>query len=874
LKPIPIRIKNNFNFSRVYEPVSIAIPLTKGEVFDESCLYLLDSDGVQQPIQICVLARWSDNSLKWLYVYFQVSIEKNITTEFQLVENQSIKAADTNPANQSSSLSIEEKDHYIYVQTGTAVFMLNKRLLQPFEKVTDHNGKLISCSNQILLTDPEGHVLKPVINSVKILGQDFSVFNKITLRGVFNSEQGDSHPEFTMVLSFFAGKSTVKCDFTVTNPLAARHNKGVWDLGDSGSFFFDSLCLRVPLLRDGKDIISNILTTPAAKPVTVDNFSVKLYQESSGGINWQSINHVNRDRVSKHSFKGYRFYVDDNLESEGNRANPIFNINSNTNNLSTYMLDFWQNFPKCLAIEDDSLWVKFFPDEFSDCYELQGGEQKSHHFYLDFNSELSDLLWCANPLEVKLSPESYSNTKCIPQISGSYKESSIQKLIQRGIKGSQNFYEKREVIDEYGWRNYGEIYADHELHEYKGKDQLISHYNNQYDALYGLLKQYLLTGNNEWYNLAAPLALHVVDIDIYHTTRDRDEYNGGLFWHTDHYLSAHTCTHRTYSIHHTEDYLYGETGGGPGAEHCYTLGLTYFYFLTNEEIYKESVLLLTNWMIQLHEGSGTILEKLFQFKSNDLPILKKLFAGEKVQKYKYPFTRGTGNFITSLLDAYTLTGDVSYLERVEKIIPDTLHPKDIIEMRQLGNIESNWSYLILLQAITRYLEVKIHNEKLDENFIYARDCLIHYVDWIADNETPFLNNPEKLEYPNHTWVAQDIRKANLLYTASFYNLDRKEKYLVRADEFVSYISKTLEIEETRYYARILIILMQNDLNWSDKTITCFDNRSLIETQVHYESPPMHSVIDVLLNFTKDLAYRVLRFSWKKEKRWLSYRLNS
>ena len=40
------------------------------------------------------------------------------------------------------------------------------------------------------------------------------------------------------------------------------------------------------------------------------------------------------------------------------------------------------------------------------------------------------------------------------------------------------------------------------------------------------------------------LAHHVVDIDIYHTTRDRAAYSGGLFWHTIHYASAGTATHR------------------------------------------------------------------------------------------------------------------------------------------------------------------------------------------------------------------------------------------------------------------------------------------------------------------------------------------
>ena len=70
------------------------------------------------------------------------------------------------------------------------------------------------------------------------------------------------------------------------------------------------------------------------------------------------------------------------------------------------------------------------------------------------------------------------------------------------------------------------------------------------------------------------LARHVIDIDIYHTDKDRDEFNGGLFWHTNHYLDAATSTHRTHSREH-QKIKPGGCGGGPGLEHLYTTGLLY-----------------------------------------------------------------------------------------------------------------------------------------------------------------------------------------------------------------------------------------------------------------------------------------------------------
>ena len=82
---------------------------------------------------------------------------------------------------------------------------------------------------------------------------------------------------------------------------------------------------------------------------------------------------------------------------------------------------------------------------------------------------------------------------------------------------------RREPSDEYGWRNFGEIHADHEEKHYPGATPLVSHYNNQYDPVMGTLLHYLRTGDEDWLRLCAdPLpARHVIDIDIYHTQKDK-----------------------------------------------------------------------------------------------------------------------------------------------------------------------------------------------------------------------------------------------------------------------------------------------------------------------------------------------------------------
>ena len=119
---------------------------------------------------------------------------------------------------------------------------------------------------------------------------------------------------------------------------------------------------------------------------------------------------------------------------------------------------------------------------------------------------------------------------------------------------------------------------DHEAVYHTGAEPLVSHYNNQYDAVAGFAmpvpahrRRALVAA--AWTSSRA----HVIDIDIYHTTRDKAAYNGGLFWHTYHYVDAGTATHRTYPRASRR-----VGGGGPSNEHNYTTGLMLHYFLTGD----------------------------------------------------------------------------------------------------------------------------------------------------------------------------------------------------------------------------------------------------------------------------------------------------
>jgi hypothetical protein len=127
----------------------------------------------------------------------------------------------------------------------------------------------------------------------------------------------------------------------------------------------------------------------------------------------------------------------------------------------------------------------------------------------------------------------------------------------------------------------------------------------------------------------------------------------------------------------------------------------------------------------------------------------------------------------------------------------------------LANVEERWFYVVFLQSLARYLLLKEQLEQTDQHYAYARHTLIHYADWMLENEKPYLSNPGALEFPTDTWAAQDLRKANVLFYAAYFNPAKKEPLTHKAEEFWNYCVETLAQSPERNTTRVQAIVAQN-----------------------------------------------------------------
>jgi hypothetical protein len=790
-------------------PVTCGLPWPRGAFRDLARLTLHDGQGRPVRIQARALDHWRDGSVRWALLDWQGEAGAG---PYRLT------LADAPPPS-GGLVRVEAAGGATIIGTGAARFECGSADAFPFRSVQSGGFSAIDVGRtRFAVEDDAGRVYLPNVNSVEV-EEHGPVRAQIRLRGQLIAAGAESLADLDVRLHFFAGSAVVRFELTIRNPRKADHPGGLWDLGNGGSIYLRDASLATALppaqgtvaVRCSPEIGAAFETLPAP---------LELYQDSSGGENWQSTNHINRKRIVPNTFRGYRLRTAD-AERSGLRATPIVCLSRGNQTLGFAAPWFWQNFPRAVEVTDDALVVRLFPRQYADLHELQGGEQKTHTFSLLFGAEASaeeELAWHREPAHAVASPAWYCSTAAVPYLTPHAEDpnDAYLRLVDAAIEGPDTFDHKREVIDEYGWRHFGDIYGDHEGVFHKGPNPLVSHYNNQYDPIAGFAYQFVRSGDLRWFRCMEELAAHVIDIDIYHTDRDKAAYNHGLFWHTYHYVDADTGTHRSYPrslLRHegmpgldaddpkarSSRSVYA-LGGGPANEQNYITGLILHHFLTGSRASREAALELARWVVDMDDGRKTIFRWLAR---GDTGLASK----SRDASYHGP-GRGSANSLNVLIDAHRLSRDAGFLAKAEQLIRRCIHPGDDIPARNLLDVENRWFYTMFLQALGRYLDHKIELDQRDAPYAYARASLLHYARWMAKYEYPYLEKPEILEYPNETWAAQDIRKSEIFkYAAKHAAGAERAQFLERSQYFFDSCVGTLSKMPTRTLARPVVLLL-------------------------------------------------------------------
>jgi hypothetical protein len=851
------------------EPVRVGVPFPKGSCAADAAVRVRDAAGVSVPVQTRVLDRWSDGSVRWMLVDLRLDSGAAEGQCVLSVEGQERRIPHTPPAplaplanslkgargersavseaapssergtqsgpsdasasrgsafaNQGADASLDgvgaatafarEDGDGVIVNTGAAWFRVDRRGPFPFSDVRINDVPVLDAAGVGLQAlDEQGQPATLTLSRV-VLEESGPVRAVVLVEGALRKADGGRWLTLIARLHFVRGLGQVECHVTIRNPRRAEHPGGCWDLGDAGSVLFKDLSLTWQLAAAasaGRPFVR--YSAELGQPFTDAGELLEIYQDSSGGENWRSLNHLNRNHEIPVSFRGYRLTTARG-ERMGLRATPIVSLSSGTHTIAVAMRDFWQNCPKAIDAGRDGLALRLFPKQYADLHELQGGEQKTHVFTVSFTpgtgATATDpvshqpLLWARSPVRVHPSPAWYSEAEATPYLTPRAADTNplYLALVDQAIAGDDTFVTKREVIDQYGWRHYGDLYGDHEAVRQQGGPPLISHYNNQYDVVWGLACQFMRSGDWRWRDQMEAMAAHVIDIDLYHTDEDKAAYNQGLFWHTYHYVDVDTGTHRSYPA----KFRHIVHGGGPSSEQNYATGLMLLYFMTGNVLARDSAIALARFVIAIDDGTKTVFRWVDRGYTG-------LASASGSMAYHGP-GRGPGNSVAALVDGHRITGDRVFLAKAEQLIRRCIHPQDDIEARNLLDAERRWYYTMFLQAVGKYLDHKAELGELDEPYAYARASLLHYARWMAQHEYPYLEKPEILEYPTETWPAQDMRKSQVFkFAARHADEDDRGRFLERAQFFFDYSTRTLTgMPAKRALARPVVLLLANGL---------------------------------------------------------------
>lgn len=741
-KPVPFAIQSDTGCTNA--PLTAGLCLPKGRVFEATSadVHLQHSDTSSESETMLVgadaevLNRWHDGSVRWVLLSFVAPTLAEGKTQASAVLRSSPE-----PSNAAVSSSLSVKDHCFLME-------LNGRKILIDTSICDHNG-----------------------HSLKLSATSFTERQQTVRRQRWESLlHVEGHPDIELAITFNVWPSSGIVDVStrIRNKQRAIHAGGLWDLGDKGSFHFSQFSLKLSSASSQNSKLTFNLDGPTAKTESADG-PFALVQHGSGGSTWNSSNHINGEGEVTVKQNGFRLTFG-SQQRDGLRASPTVCLSNSEGQLRIAVPEFWQQFPGSINCEPSlgSASVGLFPAESNNIHELQGGEQKTKRFVFSLNSNGSSpsgnpMSWVHAPPRVIPNSDWVRRCNVIPWLPDANKSvvdnpqhhERLTGYLAAARANECSISKRREAIDEYGWRNFGEIHADHEQTHFAGTGTVVSHYNNQFDLIFGAIQNLIVSGDATWYEIFDPMARHVTDIDIYHTDQDRACFNGGLFWHTDHYVDAQTATHRTYSKNNAGS---GAYGGGPSNEHNYPTGLLYYYFLTGNEAARDSVISLADWVINMDDGRKTLFGVI---DGGDTGLASKTV----LEDFHGP-GRGVGNSINACLDGWLLTADQKYMAKAEQLIKRCVHPEQDCDALHLADAEGHWSYTVCLTALGRYLHVKAGDGQLDATYEYVRQTLVHYGNWMAKNEKPSLSVPEDLEYPTEAWAAQDFRKANTLRIAA------------------------------------------------------------------------------------------------------------
>jgi len=501
---IPLSVSEPTQTGRKRWPVTAGVPFPVGSLWlppqtttGEAGVVLCDKGDKPVPASFTPAAYWPDGSVRWLRVDFLADTQPGRAGSYQLTTGR--KAV--RPAKEAPKVRVTESAGVLTVDNGVLSFRVARDEFALFDRVA-LRGEAVT-GNPLFgngrIDDEQGNVYglgKPDLVSVEEAGPIRAV---VRVEGDFASlETGAKLMRYRARYFMYAGQPAVRLQWTLGNN---RTDQVMTNLKFA--------VLRLPVESAAQGELEGSLNATAFSPVQPDSPPELL-----------------QDYDSHFRLSGNSPAVD------GKRGLGVATARTDRWQVTACVKDFWQTYPKGLAVKPDGLHLRLLPVLPKDLYakESQDPELLTRLYYwsreglyqvkrgLEFTTDLTVFFekrsddtgagknaWVQNPLFAVASPETYCRSNAFgrvdPKAAGRFED--FEELVERGF---DQIEKNRVARQEYGWMNYGDWHG--ERHFNWG--------NGEYDLQGTLALAFARTGDLRYLRRADQMARHFTDVDSIH----------------------------------------------------------------------------------------------------------------------------------------------------------------------------------------------------------------------------------------------------------------------------------------------------------------------------------------------------------------------
>ncbi len=623
MEQLSISVQDNAGL-KLLRPVRGGVPLPKAAAVEGAQFILRDANGRALPCQTSVIARWEDESARWVLLDFQAEPPANGKQSYTLGWGGEVSPAGHSVAvevNHGSAASLKSGDLEL-AAAGSGLLRISDRLDIGFS-VRDCDGQDYHAAADSVTVETEGQLR-----------------STLALTGSFRNAAGERLFSFRVWASLFAGLSRV-----LVEPL---------------------------ILIDGEDgMIQRV------REVRLEMASLKgICSAALGGQpgwNGKAQSAVRLLQIDDEN------YVIEGASGKGSRAPGWAEINDDEGAMAVALRDFWQQWPKSLEVDSSSLKIgllpRFEPGTFDhmqpwykhdylfedNCYRLRTGQARRWQVWLDLDGDGSSLAKAAN---AALAPAA-DPTQAIA--SGAWGEIAAAGSPGMGEydEWAENLFgaycESIELQRDYGAMNWGDWWGERNC----------NWGNHEYDTPKHMLVQFARTGDPKYLYVGDTAARHTSEVDVIHfINEDLKRYFVEEVGEDPDYPIRPGMVHE-HSVGHVGGFhsveqireLYVSLDIGKRKDpylcldpynlgHVFTQGMAYQYFLTGDPWVKETV-----------EKIGANLAKLVEDRQFE-------FKGWS------HCGRTNGWTMLAIAGAYDVDPDDRYLQAMKLLAEDALGEQD------------------------------------------------------------------------------------------------------------------------------------------------------------------------------------------------------